>query len=137
MMSARKVAAAKAARDLATRAKRREEANEAPVALQSALPLPHLVSQDDVGLLEWASEVVELKAFTAEVIPSEWSRLQVLLDGDPPALKEKSLIKSIRRFKGCVEKKQLDATNRSFCGSSQNAAASFWATPVQFMMKYG
>ena len=109
-MPARKAAAAKAARDLASRAKRREEANEAPVTPQSALPLPHLMSQDDVGLLEWASEMVVLATCTAEVIPSEWSRLQVLLDGDPPTPKQKSLIKSIRRFKGCVEKKELDAT---------------------------
>jgi len=82
----------------------------APVTPQNALPLPHVMSQDDVGLLEWASEMVVLATCTAEVIPSEWSRLQVLLDGDPPTPKQKSLIKSIRRFKGCVEKKELDAT---------------------------
>ena len=56
------------------------------------------------------SEIVLLETCTAEVTPSEWSRLQVLLDGDPPTLKQKSLIKSIRRFEGCVEKKGLDAT---------------------------
>jgi len=61
MMSACKAAAAKAARDLASKAKRREEATEAPVTPQSALPLPHLMSQDDVGLLEWASEMVVLE----------------------------------------------------------------------------